>query len=415
MLRPFQEGKHSPPAPRPAVWECLIGDRAVPDAMRGPTPDAPKQSWGVTGLRALLLCAAMPVPARLRLVSILALFSAAALLVACSSGGGPATCDLTPTPGSGGCPGGPTATGEAPAELLLDSGVTVEANLTFQADAGIALQGDLYVPPGAAGSDAGIVVLVHGGTWNSCELRRASTAAFAEATAQDVGAGVFNIEYRLTQEGGGYPNDLRDVYCAIQWISAHAADYQLNGQRVALVGASAGGQLALNAALELHRTDLDPHCGPLPPLSMVVAYSAPTDLPTLAASTSPIANAVLDHVGTCDNPVPQCDVGKACDRCVDASPVAHACVSGDTTAFLLVQAPDPFDPIVPYSQVDELAQAFSLIGATGQLIIPAAQQLTDQGCAANDAQNPAHGFLTPCLANATHDAVIPLLKAAVGH
>lgn len=355
----------------------------------------------------------MPAPAP-SIRPLLALAAACALvLLACASSAGPTTCDLTPPPASGGCPQGPTATGEAPGEAQLDSGVTVETNLTFQADAGIALQGDLYLPPLADGADAGVVVLIHGGAWSNCDRRRDALSDFAEATAKDTGAGVFNIEYRLTQEGGGYPNDLRDVYCAIQWVSAHAADYHLNGQRVALVGASAGGQLALNAALEIHRADLDPQCGPLPPISTVITYSAPTDLPVLAASTSSVAGATQHYAGPCDNAVPQCDVGKACDRCVDASPVAHACVSGDATSFILVQAPDPYDPVIPYSQVDEMAQAFSLVGASGRLVVPTGQQLQAEGCGPNDSSNPAHALITPCLANATHDTVLPLLKAAV--
>ena len=32
----------------------------------------------------------------------------------------------------------------------------------------------------------------------------------------------FNIEYRLRQEGGGYPENLKDVRCALAWITADA-------------------------------------------------------------------------------------------------------------------------------------------------------------------------------------------------
>lgn len=337
----------------------------------------------------------------------------ATALAACAPKSGPTTCDLAPPPTSGSCPGGPTQTGEAPEERVLDSGVTVQANLTYrQVDGGVALQGDLYVPPGA--TDAGVVVLIHGGAWSDCGRRRDAVADVAEETALQAGAAVFNIEYRLTQEGGGYPNDVRDAYCALEWMGAHAADYQLNGQRMALLGDSTGGQLALNAALEIHRADLDPGCGPLPPISTVVTYSAPTDLPALAASTSAFAGPVADYAGTCEAAVPHCDVGKACDRCVDASPSAHACVSGDATQFLLVHAPAGFDPFVPVSQAQGMAQAFGLAGVAGQLVLPTDAQLDAAGCPKNDPTHPAHGLLNGCLFQATQQVVIPALKTAVG-
>lgn len=341
--------------------------------------------------------------------------ASAALLAACSqSGGGPVACELSPPPASGTCANTPTAAGEPAGHEVLDSGVTVDTNLTYQSDAGVALQGDLYLPPGGPTGKAGIVVLLHGGGWSDCARRRDAVAPYAEQAAQEVGAGVFNVDYRLTQEGGGYPNNLKDVYCAVEWIAAQAAGLHLDPHRVALVGESVGGQLALDAALNIYRTDLDPGCGPMPAIAEVVSYSAPTNLPALAASSSPLVDAVKAYAGPCDSGVPQCDVGKACDRCVDASPAAHACVSGDATRYLLVQAPTAYDPIVPYSQVDELASAFSLVGASGHLIVPTGAQLEAQGCAANDASHPAHGMLTPCLPAATHDSIFPELRAAVG-
>lgn len=351
---------------------------------------------------------------RLRSVALAAALAGSALVVACSQGTGQVSCELTPPAANGACTNSPSATGEASAEQVLDSGVIVETNLTYRSDAGVALQGDLYLPPGGPSSNAGVAVLIHGGGWSDCGRRRDAVASFAEQTARELGIGVFNIDYRLTEEGGGYPNNLEDATCATEWIGAHAATYHLNGQRLALIGESAGGLLALDVALGTRRADLDPRCGAMPPVTAVITYSAPTDLPALAASGSALVGATNDYAGPCNQAVPQCDVSKACDRCLDASPAAHACASLTTTRFLVVQAPSAYDPLLPYAQADELAGALSLVGAAGHLIVPTGAQLEAQGCAANDTAHPAHGMLTGCLPDATHDSVMPDLRAVIG-
>lgn len=89
-----------------------------------------------------------------------------------------------------------------------------------------------------------IVVDVHGGSWQVGSVRE--DAAFARIMAAR-GYAVFAVDYRKAP-GHPFPAQLDDVRDAIAFVHAHAADYHADPQRLALVGRSAGGQLAMLAA-----------------------------------------------------------------------------------------------------------------------------------------------------------------------
>jgi len=92
-----------------------------------------------------------------------------------------------------------------------------------------------------------VVVLVHGGFWRArFELDLMDPLALDLATA---GYAVWNLEYRrVGQAGGGVPGTLEDVDAALALLADLAADEGDDLGRVAIVGHSAGGHLALWAA-----------------------------------------------------------------------------------------------------------------------------------------------------------------------
>src|SRR5471030_3296568 len=59
---------------------------------------------------------------------------------------------------------------------------------------------------------------------------------------QKAGFAWFSINYRLAPKFL-YPACVEDVETAIRWVKAHAAEYHLDPQRIALSGESAGGHL----------------------------------------------------------------------------------------------------------------------------------------------------------------------------
>ncbi|MFH9588188.1 alpha/beta hydrolase [Streptomyces luteogriseus] len=58
---------------------------------------------------------------------------------------------------------------------------------------------------------------------------------------------MFAIRYRLNFEAA-WPAQRDDVADAVAWIRSHAADFDVDPDRVLLLGSSAGGQLATDAA-----------------------------------------------------------------------------------------------------------------------------------------------------------------------
>jgi len=153
------------------------------------------------------------------------------------------------------------------------------------------------------------------------------------------------------------------------WIASHADSHGADGARLLIAGESAGAHLALMVGLTPDRDDLDPGCGDPARVDGVIAFSAPTDLTALAAGQGGAANAVSDYVGDCPAALAACgeQAPSRCQPCVDASPLAHACRA--RTHFILVQAADPFDPLIPQSQAQTLADAFVAAGVSHDLVI----------------------------------------------
>ncbi len=90
------------------------------------------------------------------------------------------------------------------------------------------------------------IVMIHGGGFviGSVEAEHAGAAL----TAMSTGAVVVSVDYRLAPEHP-YPAALDDCYAALCWLHDEAEALGVDTDRVALMGASAGGGLAAATAL----------------------------------------------------------------------------------------------------------------------------------------------------------------------
>lgn len=103
----------------------------------------------------------------------------------------------------------------------------------------------LYLPEEA--SDAPPLTLYyHGGGWVVCTLD--THDALCRALARDSGSAVLSVDYRLAPETP-FPGPLDDCYDALLWAYDHATDIGVDGERLAVAGDSAGGNLAAAVAI----------------------------------------------------------------------------------------------------------------------------------------------------------------------
>ncbi len=139
-----------------------------------------------------------------------------------------------------------------------------------------ALKMDVYAPENSVANGASVIV-IHGGSWNAGE--RNDFPQWNLWLAEN-GFTVFDIDYTLKPQ----PNDktsIGDVKCAILQIKKRSAEFNISPDKIALLGRSAGGHLALIAAYSANDSRLSASCnesGNDEKIRAVVSFYAPTDL-----------------------------------------------------------------------------------------------------------------------------------------
>ncbi len=91
---------------------------------------------------------------------------------------------------------------------------------------------------------AAVVLNLHGGFWRA-KYDLAHAGHLCEALRK-AGLATFNVEYRrVGNRGGGWPGTFADVRMAYRYVHQQATRFGVDGQRLVVMGHSAGGQLAL--------------------------------------------------------------------------------------------------------------------------------------------------------------------------
>jgi acetyl esterase/lipase len=133
-------------------------------------------------------------------------------------------------------------------------------------------RGEWWVPPGAAGP-LPTVVLVHGGYWRAGYDLTLENAVAADLAAR--GYLCWNLDYRPSSDP--WPATLTDVAAGYDWLGQGRYAEQVDRGRIAVVGHSAGGHLALWLASR----------GRLPAGAPGAVGEAPA--PALAVAQAPVA------------------------------------------------------------------------------------------------------------------------------
>jgi acetyl esterase/lipase len=187
--------------------------------------------------------------------------------------------------------------------------------------------GQLWLPQGKnQGDSRGLLVFIHGGCWlNEYGIDHAQAVSAALAAA---GYGVWALEYRRTGDpGGGWPGSFEDVIAGINHVS-ELARYGVDSERVALLGHSAGGHLAVLAGAREELLTVQP--------DLVVGLAAITDVVSYARGGNSCEQATPAFMGGSPE--------QRTEAYSEANPVSH----GVHPATILLQG--NVDQIVALSQ-----------------------------------------------------------------
>jgi acetyl esterase/lipase len=263
----------------------------------------------------------------------------------------------------------------------------LETDVVYAEVAGEPLRYDFYRPLGVSGPTPA-VVFVHGGGWVGGDPSQAGGNGMHFARR---GIATISISYRLAPSHR-FPAALDDVRRGLRHVRAHAGEFNVDPDRLVLMGLSAGAHLAMLAHL-----------------ARDVAALAP-ELPAELACVSEDVVAVIAHYGPYDlarrkrldgwDPIGDL-LG---DRAADpewirlASPVQHAAAA--RAPVLLIHG--AADAIVSHRESERMHRALLDTGRTSELLViegaPHAFQVDWRGVANQRANQAMDDFLDRLLA-----------------
>jgi acetyl esterase len=220
----------------------------------------------------------------------------------------------------------------------------IRHNIEYGLAGGQSLQLDAFLPDGVGPFPAAIIV--HGGGWVAGDRKSNVEPLFQPLV--DGGFVCFSISYRLAKDLSVLGAAVEDVEQAIRYVQAHAAEFDGDRDRIALVGESAGGQLAAMAALGKDGSAI----------KAVLSLYAPTDLIQLARDSKAIPEPFRQAV----QGAPWAGVVLA--RLRQLSPINH--VRSGMPPFLLIHG--TADPLVPFEQSRNMCKAIRNAGGTCDLL-----------------------------------------------
>jgi acetyl esterase/lipase len=156
--------------------------------------------------------------------------------------------------------------------------IKTDADITYNSPQNLLL--DLHIPEIKNSSPLPVILYIHGGGWLGNSKANCPALPLAQA-----GYGVACINYRYSSQAL-FPAQLEDVKSAVIWLKNNAIKYNLNPQKIGVVGDSAGGHLSalLGTAADLNTR-----------VQAVVSWYGPTDFSQVPpAFDEPLSEQVLE-------------------------------------------------------------------------------------------------------------------------
>ncbi len=193
---------------------------------------------------------------------------------------------------------------------------------------------------------APLLLFIHGGAWKKGDKHDYLRYLIDFARKGYVTA---TVQYRFSNKVK-FPAQLQDVKAAIRWLKKNADNYYINSKKVAVIGGSAGGHLAMMAGYtsgisEFNEETESPYSSEV---QAVVNLYGPADLTTEYAREQ---SSVTNLIGKKYNEAPE--------LFQKASPTNY--ITADDPPTLIFQG--TIDELVPFSQSDNLTKQLENAGA----------------------------------------------------
>lgn len=128
-------------------------------------------------------------------------------------------------------------------------------------------QMDIFLPATRPAQATPALILLHGGGWNRGS--RHSLSAYIDSFKTRMpNFAIINVDYRLVAEDVHFTDQEADIKTAVDFITAHASTYNINTNKLVMVGVSAGAHLAL----------LQSYKNTSPNIAGVIDFFGPADL-----------------------------------------------------------------------------------------------------------------------------------------
>jgi len=224
--------------------------------------------------------------------------------------------------------------------------VKVTAGIEYGIAEKTSLKLDLYSPKDLKKPVPGLV-FIHGGAWRSG--RRNDYRFYCLEFAQR-GFVVATISYRLI-DTAPFPAAVEDAKCAVRWMRANAKELNIDPNRLAVIGGSAGGHLSMMVGYssdvpQLEGTGGHKHVSSR--VQAVVNLYGPTNLTTPFAINKKL---IIDFLGNKT-------FAEIPDQYKLASPITH--LTADDPPTLIFHG--TIDDVVPVRQADILAAKLTEVG-----------------------------------------------------
>jgi acetyl esterase/lipase len=222
-------------------------------------------------------------------------------------------------------------------------------DITYCSPNGSAQLLDLYIPDKK--SSHPLVIHVHGGSWTSGKKSSVDMLPYIETLAK-AGIAVASINYRLAPNAT-FPSQIQDTACAIRFIRSKAADYNIDSDRIGIMGESAGGHLASLAGVssDIESFKTSEYSDVSSKVSAVLSIFGPANLTSYSALNPVYANGVKTMLGASSTE--------------SASPTSY--IDKTDPPFLLIHGDQ--DAIVPLSQSQELFSTLQNSKIASELVV----------------------------------------------